>query len=122
MRIARVAAATTLSLVLGGLLPLMAQDALSPQTSAQTPTSEQIEAWVKDLDDERFAVRETAERQLAGNLSGILPNLIEIAKADPSKSPCGLLQFLGFVAQDAWSQQGKLAYECLAHIAKERTT
>jgi hypothetical protein len=33
-----------------------------------------------------------------------------------------LLQFLGFVAQDAWSDQGKLAYECLGQIAKERTT
>ncbi|MFN6139772.1 MAG: PDZ domain-containing protein [Planctomycetota bacterium] len=122
MRIARVAALTTLSFVLSGFLPLFAQDALSQQASVQEPTAEQIEAWVKGLDDERFAVRETAERQLAGNLSLILPKLIEIAKADQTKSPCGLLQFLGFVAQDAWSQQGKLAYECLGHIAKERTT
>lgn len=122
MQIARVAALTALLLVLGGTVPLNAQEEPSQRASSQTPTQEQIEAWVKELKDERFAVREAAENQLARNLTIILPTLIEIAKADGSGSPCGLLQFLGFVAQDAWSDQGKLAYECLGQIAKERTT
>ncbi|MFM2011233.1 MAG: hypothetical protein RLZZ396_17 [Planctomycetota bacterium] len=122
MRIARVAALTALLLVLGGTVPSNAQEEPSQRASSQTPTQEQIEAWVKELEDERFAVREAAENQLARNLTVILPTLIEIAKADGSESPCGLLQFLGFVAQDAWSDQGKLAYECLGQIAKERTT
>jgi len=122
MQIARVAALTALLLVLGGTVPSNAQEEPSQRASSQTPTQEQIEAWVKELEDERFAVREAAENQLARNLTVILPTLIEIAKADGSGSPCGLLQFLGFVAQDAWSDQGKLAYECLGQIAKERTT
>ncbi|MFN5395844.1 MAG: PDZ domain-containing protein [Planctomycetota bacterium] len=122
MQIARVAALTALLLVLGGTVPSNAQEEPSQRASSQTPTQEQIEAWVKELEDERFAVREAAENQLARNLTIILPTLIEIAKADGSESPCGLLQFLGFVAQDAWSDQGKLAYECLGQIAKERTT
>ena len=122
MQIARVAALTALLLVLGGAVPSNAQEEPSQRASSQTPTQEQIEAWVKELKDERFAVREAAENQLARNLTIILPTLIEIAKADGSGSPCGLLQFLGFVAQDAWSDQGKLAYECLGQIAKERTT
>lgn len=122
MQIARVAALTALLLVLGGTVPSNAQEEPSQRASSQTPTQEQIEAWVKELEDERFAVREAAENQLARNLTIILPTLIEIAKADGSESPCGLLQFLGFVAQDAWSDQGKLAYACLGQIAKERTT
>ena len=122
MQIARVAALTALLLVLGGTVPSNAQEEPSQRASSQTPTQEQIEAWVKELEDERFAVREAAENQLARNLTVILPTLIEIAKADGSESPCGLLQFLGFVAQDAWSDQGKLAYACLGQIAKERTT
>ena len=122
MQIARVAALTALLLVLGGTVPSNAQEEPSQRASSQTPTQEQIEAWVKELKDERFAVREAAENQLARNLTVILPTLIEIAKADGSESPCGLLQFLGFVAQDAWSDQGKLAYACLGQIAKERTT
>ena len=122
MQIARIAALTALLLVLGGTVPSNAQEEPSQRASSQTPTQEQIEAWVKELEDERFAVREAAENQLARNLTIILPTLIEIAKADGSGSPCGLLQFLGFVAQDAWSDQGKLAYECLGQIAKERTT
>jgi hypothetical protein len=122
MQIARIAALTALLLVLGGTVPLNAQEEPSKRASSQTPTQEQIEAWVKELEDERFAVREAAENQLARNLTVILPTLIEIAKADGSESPCGLLQFLGFVAQDAWSDQGKLAYACLGQIAKERTT
>jgi hypothetical protein len=122
MQIARVAALTALLLVLGGTVPSNAQEEPSQRASSQTPTQEQIEAWVKELKDERFAVREAAENQLARNLTIILPTLIEIAKADGSGSPCGLLQFLGFVAQDAWSDQGKLAYEGLGQIAKERTT
>ena len=122
MQIARVAALTALLLVLGGTVPSNAQEEPSQRASSQTPTQEQIEAWVKELEDERFAVREAAENQLARNLTIILPTLIEIAKAGGSESPCGLLQFLGFVAQDAWSDQGKLAYACLGQIAKERTT
>jgi hypothetical protein len=122
MQIARVAALTALLLVLGGTVPLNAQEEPSQRASSQTPTQEQIVAWVQDLEDERFAVREAAENQLARNLTVILPTLIEIAKGDGSESPCGLLQFLGFVAQDAWSDQGKLAYGCLGQIAKERTT
>lgn len=122
MQIARIAALTALLLVLGGTVPSNAQEEPSQRASSQTPTQEQIEAWVKELKDERFAVREAAENQLARNLTVILPTLIEIAKADGSESPCGLLQFLGFVAQDAWSDQGKLAYACLGQIAKERTT
>ncbi|MFN5102809.1 MAG: PDZ domain-containing protein [Planctomycetota bacterium] len=122
MQIARIAALTALLLVLGGTVPSNAQEEPSQRASSQTPTQEQIEAWVKELEDERFAVREAAENQLARNLTVILPTLIEIAKADGSESPCGLLQFLGFVAQDAWSDQGKLAYACLVQIAKERTT
>ena len=122
MQIARIAALTALLLVLGGTVPSNAQEEPSQRASSQTPTQEQIEAWVKELEDERFAVREAAENQLARNLTVILPTLIEIAKADGSESPCGLLQFLGFVAQDAWSDQGKLAYACLGQIAKERTT
>ena len=122
MQIARVAALTALLLVLGGTVPSNAQEEPSQRASSQTPTQEQIEAWVKELEDERFAVREAAENQLARNLTVILPTLIEIAKGDGSESPCGLLQFLGFVAQDAWSDQGKLAYGCLGQIAKERTT
>ena len=122
MQIARVAALTALLLVLGRTVPSNAQEEPSQRASSQTPTQEQIEAWVKELKDERFAVREAAENQLARNLTIILPTLIEIAKADGSGSPCGLLQFLGFVAQDAWSDQGKLAYACLGQIAKERTT
>lgn len=101
---------------------LQAQVAATTVESAQAPSDDQIRAWVADLQDDRFAVREVAQKQLGKHLASILPILVSIAQSDQAQSSAGLLQFLGFVAQDALSEQGKMAYECLTRISEERTT
>ena len=97
--------------------------------SQDPPSATQIQAWVKDLGDDRFAVREAAQQQLGKHLAQSLPALIEIAESQSvsddsaaSESSGLVLQFLGLVAQDALSDQGKLAYDSLSRIAKQRTT
>ncbi|MCY3005889.1 MAG: PDZ domain-containing protein [Planctomycetota bacterium] len=109
------AAAVFLAMTLACPLPACAQ-------TNEPPSSQQIQNWVEQLDDDRFAVREVAQRQLSRHLSSILPSLIELAESPQSKSSDALLQFLGFVSQDALSEQGKTAYESLNRIAAERTT
>ncbi|RLT13366.1 MAG: hypothetical protein DWI26_08075, partial [Planctomycetota bacterium] len=105
---------------------LLALALLSPShayAQSNTPPSEQeIQNWVEQLDDDRFAVREIAQQQLSRQLSSILPKLIELAESPESNASNALLQFLGFVSQDALSQQGKAAFESLNRIAAERTT
>jgi len=101
---------------------VQAQVTPPPVESTQAPNDEQIRAWIKDLQDDRFAVREVAQQRLGQHLSSILPVLIEIAESGQNQFSAGLLQFLGFVAQDALSNQGKIAYECLTRISEERTT
>jgi hypothetical protein len=100
----------------------IAQSTQPLPTASDAPTKIQIQDWVRDLEDERFAVREAAQQQLGKHLSSILPTVIEIAESSDSTTTSGLLQFLGFVGQDALSEQGKLAFECLTRIASERTT
>ena len=90
--------------------------------SSETPSAQDIQNWVEQLEDDRFAVREIAQQQLSRQLSSILPKLIELAEAPQSSTSNALLQFLGFVSQDALSQQGKAAFESLKRIAAERTT
>jgi hypothetical protein len=90
--------------------------------SSETPSAQDIQNWVEQLDDDRFAVREIAQQQLSRQLSSILPKLIELAESPQSNTSSALLQFLGFVSQDALSQQGKAAFESLNRIAAERTT
>ena len=90
--------------------------------SSEPPSAQDIQNWVEQLDDDRFAVREIAQQQLSRQLSSILPKLIELAESPQSNTSSALLQFLGFVSQDALSQQGKAAFESLNRIAAERTT
>ena len=91
------------------------------------PAQKQINAWVQELSDDRFAVREAAQQQLVKHLGDSLPALIQIAETPntdqfASESSDAVLQFLGIIAQDALSDQGKLAYGCLTRISQERTT
>jgi hypothetical protein len=91
------------------------------------PAQKQINAWVQELSDDRFAVREAAQQQLVKHLGDSLPTLIQIAETPhtdqfASESSDAVLQFLGIIAQDALSDQGKLAYGCLTRISQERTT
>jgi membrane-associated protease RseP (regulator of RpoE activity) len=88
----------------------------------QEPLQDQIRSWARELQDERFAVREAAQSELERNLAVALPELIEIAESSQNQKASGLLQFLGMIAQDALSDQGKSAYECLTRISNERTT
>jgi hypothetical protein len=90
--------------------------------SSEPPSAQDIQNWVEQLEDDRFAVREIAQQQLSRQLSSILPKLIELAESPQSSTSNALLQFLGFVSQDALSQQGKAAFESLKRIAAERTT
>lgn len=109
--------AASMLLALALLCPWHAYAQTNPPPSAQ-----EIQNWVDQLDDDRFAVREIAQQQLSRQLSSILPKLIELAESPESKSSNALLQFLGFVSQDALSQPGKAAFESLNRIAAERTT
>ena len=107
-----------MSTLLGTALVGLAQD---------PPTQKQINAWVQELSDDRFAVREAAQQQLVKHLGDSLPALIQIAETPntdqfASESSDAVLQFLGIIAQDALSDQGKLAYGCLTRISQERTT
>jgi membrane-bound lytic murein transglycosylase B len=86
--------------------------------SSETPSAQEIQNWVEQLEDDRFAVREIAQQQLSRQLSSILPKLIELAEAPQSSTSNALLQFLGFVSQDALSQQGKAAFESLNRIVR----
>lgn len=108
-------------------VPTNGQALATAESRSQEPTEQEIQQWIKDLQDDRFAVREAAQQQLGKHLSSILPKFIEIAESphgggSDNQSVSGLLQFLGFVAQDALSEQGKLAYDCLGRIAQQRTT
>ena len=107
-----------MSTLLGTALVGLAQD---------PPAQKQINAWVQELSDDRFAVREAAQQQLVKHLGDSLPALIQIAETPntdqfASESSDAVLQFLGIIAQDALSDQGKLAYGCLTRISQERTT
>jgi hypothetical protein len=107
-----------MSTLLGTALVGLAQD---------PPAQKQIKAWVQELSDDRFAVREAAQQQLVKHLGDSLPALIQIAETPntdqfASESSDAVLQFLGIIAQDALSDQGKLAYGCLSRISQERTT
>lgn len=107
-----------MSTLLGTALVGLAQD---------PPAQKQINAWVQELSDDRFAVREAAQQQLVKHLGESLPALIQIAETPntdqfASESSDAVLQFLGIIAQDALSDQGKLAYGCLTRISQERTT
>jgi hypothetical protein len=107
-----------MSTLLGTALVGLAQD---------PPAQKQIKAWVQELNDDRFAVREAAQQQLVKHLGDSLPALIQIAETPntdqfASESSDAVLQFLGIIAQDALSDQGKLAYGCLSRISQERTT
>ncbi|MBU6386343.1 MAG: PDZ domain-containing protein [Planctomycetes bacterium] len=107
-----------MSTLLGTALVSLAQD---------PPAQKQINAWVQELSDDRFAVREAAQQQLVKHLGDSLPALIQIAETPntdqfASESSDAVLQFLGIIAQDALSDQGKLAYGCLTRISQERTT
>ena len=86
--------------------------------SSETSSAQEIQNWVEQLEDDRFAVREIAQQQLSRQLSSILPKLIELAEAPQSSTSNALLQFLGFVSQDALSQQGKAAFESLNRIVR----
>jgi membrane-associated protease RseP (regulator of RpoE activity) len=88
----------------------------------QIASQDQVRSWARELQDERFAVREAAQTELERNLAVALPELIEIAESSQNQAASGLLQFLGMIAQDALSDQGKSAYECLTRISNERTT
>lgn len=88
----------------------------------QIASQDQVRSWARELQDERFAVREAAQTELERNLAVALPELIEIAESSQNQKASGLLQFLGMIAQDALSDQGKSAYECLTRISNERTT
>lgn len=85
-------------------------------------TAEVILSWIEDLRSESYSTRETASRKISRHLSESLPALIHAAESDLGDDSDSILQFLGFVGQDAISDDGKLAFECLKRIASERTT
>jgi len=85
-------------------------------------TVDMILGWIADLRNESYSARETASRKISRHLSASLPLLIQTAESDLGDDSDAILQFLGFVGQDAISDDGKLAFECLKRIAAERTT
>ena len=94
----------------------------SPQSAVNELALEETLQRVRDLESDEFAVREESQRWLKQRLSETLPQLIEIAESSDERASQSLLQFLGFVGQDVMSAEGKIAYECLVRISKERTT
>lgn len=97
---------------------------LAPRSStdSQSVSREELLGWIRDLDSDQFADREAAQNHLNRDLANVLPELISIIENSEGGSSTGLLQFLGFIGQDALSEQGRQAYDCLQRVAALRTT
>jgi len=48
--------------------------------AAEAPKPEQVDAWIKDLSSEEYAVREEAEKGLKGAGESIIPRMKEVAE------------------------------------------
>lgn len=95
----------------------------SPNTSnSGKVTSEQIQQWISELKSDNYSARESASRKISRHLVEALPLVVEAAEKENEIGGEQLLQFLGFVGQDALSPEGRMAFDTLKRIAEERTT
>jgi len=102
--------------------PVYAQETQQSELSAGKISQGQILQWIADLKSDNYSARESASRKISRHLIEALPLVIQAAEQDNELGGERLLQFLGFVGQDALSPQGRLAFDTLKRIAEERTT
>jgi len=93
-----------------------------PSTNNGKVTSEQIQQWISELKRDNYSARESASRKISRHLVDALPIVVEAAEEVSEIGGEQLLQFLGFVGQDALSPEGRLAFDTLRRVAEERTT
>lgn len=101
---------------------LYSQEPLQTTLGAGKVTSEQIHQWITELKSDNYSARESASRKISRHLDESLQLVVEAAENEDNLGGERLLQFLGFVGQDALSSQGRLAFDTLKRIAEERTT
>lgn len=85
-------------------------------------TAEQIHQWIAELKSDNYSARESASRKISRHLDEALPFVVEAAEEESELGGERLLQFLGFVGQDALSSEGRLAFDTLKKVSEERTT
>lgn len=98
------------------------QELPTKSPSAGQVTSEQIHQWIAELKSENYSARESASRKISRHLDEALQLVVKAAEEESDLGGEPLLQFLGFVGQDALSSEGRLAFDTLKKIAEERTT
>jgi hypothetical protein len=85
-------------------------------------TNSELETWVRDLGDEDYFKRQLAAIQLQSRAAEAIPFVsrqIELASGEQADR---LLQFLSEIASNPYDAQGRLAFDSLTKIAKQRTT
>jgi len=110
--------------MMAGLAIIFSLSRLEAQDTTETvePNEAQIRAWITELSSENYASRESANRKISRHLAAALPLVIESAESTVDSGAEPLLQFLGFVASDGFSEQGEKAYACLERISRDRMT
>jgi hypothetical protein len=110
--------------MLVGVAVFLSLAGVQAQDTAETvePNETQIRAWIAELASENYASRESANRRISRHLSSALPLVIESVESSVDSGAEPLLQFLGFVASDGFSEQGEKAYACLERISRDRMT
>jgi WD40 repeat protein len=80
----------------------------------ETPKKELLMRWLKDLDDEDFAVREQAAKELEKRGEAILPSLRKALAASPSAEARRRLTHLVETAEEGrWSSEGLRALRAI---------
>ena len=100
----------------------LSQDPPQNTRSAGQVTSEQIQQWIAELKSDNYSARESASRKISRHLDEALQLVVKAAEEENELGGEPLLQFLGFVGQNALSAEGRLAFDTLKKIAEERTT
>jgi hypothetical protein len=101
---------------------VLIEDDKSRLTEITQPSEAQIRKWIEELASENYAARESASRRISRHLTLALPLVLESAESAKDSNAEQLLQFLGFVASEAFTESGMRAYACLERIANDRTT
>ncbi|MBU6238231.1 MAG: PDZ domain-containing protein [Planctomycetes bacterium] len=101
---------------------VLVEDDKSRLPEATQPSEEQIKKWIEELASENYAARESASRRISRHLTAALPLVLESAESAKDSNAEQLLQFLGFVASEAFTEPGMKAYASLERIANDRTT
>jgi hypothetical protein len=101
---------------------VLIEDDKSRITKIAEPTEAQIRQWIEELGSENYAARESASRRISRHLAIALPLVLESAELATGSNGEQLLQFVGFVASEAFTEPGMQAYACLERIANNRTT